>query len=288
MFFVKCFLVLFSFPFLALLVVLFAAFVINIYLMTQGVFFFSILLFIIFGVLGTILVLEFVANILFNRTHSYKRMLITLLVGVAGLGVSTGVMFLELSSFKYHDEVPSGAKITTKKQEIPFNEHMIIHFNHHFHKFEVDETLVDTIIIEIEYFERFNRVEIVNFGNHHHIWNRHSDFNYLRTMLDLIIESLKTREFYNFNLLYNANIIIRTSSANIEQLNANIEHHRYQVWEENRDHYQMIIDDLQNEIWDLRDQLHQSEDRREELSFKIENLQNELREQRERLQSILD
>ena len=290
MFFIKIFLLFFALPFLGMLFLLFAALVINIYLIIQGVFFFSILLFIIFGAIGVILVLEFIANIIFNRQHSYRRMLITLFIGVAGLGMASGVMFLELSSFEYHDEIPPGVEYTTQVFEIPFSDDMLLHLNHMIYRYEIDESLTDKVILEVKYFEDFNQITTYNFGVHHHVFDRGTNFNQFRRTLDLIVESLKNREIYNHGLLFRSNIVIRTSSANMETIKQNMEEHRqYEMARQTEiESYLFTIHYLENQIWQLEIEGEQNNHEKEMLRFQIQQLQNEINELRNHLQSILN
>ena len=289
MFFIKIFLVLFSLPFLVVLSVLFAVFVLNIYLIAQGVFFFSIILFILFGTLGTILILEFITNILFNQKHSYKRMFITLLIGVAGLGTATGVMLLELSTFKYYDEIPPGVELITQSFDLPFQEDMLIYTHFTTIDYEIDETLTNKVILEIQYREDFTQLRVSTFQGRHHIFNE-PGFNNFRIRLDIFIQTLKNREFYNYSLLFQGNIIVRSSSANIEQIQLNIQEYRElrQEEEEARNYYENIIYELQYRIWELEEEHFRSEEEKDYLRIRIEELQNELQELRERAQSILN
>lgn len=290
MFFVKMFLFLFAMPYIGFLVLLFTLLVIIIYLAFQGVFFFSSILFIIFGTAGSLLALEFIANILFNRKHSYNRMITTFIVTIAGFGLFVGVLLLELNTFKYHNEVPPSAVLVRENQEFNFNPEMLIHFNHYFDRYEVDESLTNTVIIVLEYYEEFYELRITNFGNDLHIVPTIRNFDRFRQSLDLIVESLRTREIYNYDLLFRGRVIIRSSSENIELIKSNIEAHWAEIneREKERQFYQIRINELYDQIRYLEDEQFRNEEEKENLRFQILELQNELQDLRERAQSILN
>jgi len=257
MFFVKIFLVLFALPFFGIILILSATLVVSIYLLTQGIFFTSILLFVVFGLISSVLVLEFISNIVFNRQHNYKRMVITLLIGIIGLGISTGVFLLDLSSFTFHEDGKLNVTPVTEQKEVPFSEEMLFTdfetFDH-----EIDDSLEDVVIVKITYYEEFNQRFLNNFGNEFYIGQQSTWNN--RGWIEQIKNMLRSREIYDLSARYNYSVVIRTSSENMTKIKINAqaywdEHHHFMSQEERINELNGRIQELENKHWECEEKM---------------------------------
>lgn len=292
MFFIKIILVGFSLPFLGILLALFAGLVITIYLMTKGVFFISILLLIVFGIILAALVIEFISNITFNKKSGYKRMLITFLVSMAGLGAASGILVIEINEFKYIDTAPEKLELSKEVYEYDFNDKMTFEDGHYYLNvnYVPRESLKDKVVVEVEYYKEYNNLNFSNWDNRYYAGYSGIDLNNYKNYFNLILEALKRKEFYNYNELLMVKVTICTSEANITKMKTNLE--KYYAEEarvqEQYNSNQEYISGLENQIYSLQERIDNQANEKEELLFQIEELKEEIREYKDRVKSILD
>ena len=290
MFFVKVFSVMFGIPFLFLLLALFALFVINIYLMGQGIIFVSILLYIIFGVALTLLTLEFIINIIFNKKHHYKRMLLTFLVGTAGIGIASGVLVIELNAFTYHESLPVKFTPTTDKYEYNFNEQLKFFVYNSNVKYVVDNTLKNKIVVEVKYYKDYNNIHVYQGTNTYDIQSSGIDGTNYKNHIELWLKFLKEKTIFNHHKLQRAEVIIYGTESNLVKIQVNLkkyyeEEERYQ---NEISRYQEEINELNNRLWEYENEPDNCADEKETLKEKINELEAELAEYKERIKSLLE
>jgi len=292
MFFIKIILVCFSLPFLALLFALFAVLVLTIYLITQGVLFISILLFLVFGIILTSLVIEFVANITFNKKGGYKRMLITFLVGMAGVGAATGFTVIELNSIKYIDSLPDGIEKTKETFEYTFEENMFFGDGHYYLDINYipRESIKDKVVVEVEYYKEYTTLYFHNWQNQYYVGSNGFVWENYKNYYDLAINALKKKTWYNYSNLAMVKVTVCAKAENINKMKANLNKfiEEEKVRQAEYDYYENQINSLYQQIYELEQRLYESESKREDLLWKIDELKEEIKEYKEKIKSILD
>lgn len=101
LFMLKCFSVLVAIPVVMLFIGLVIVFVISVFYISYGLFFNGITLAILGGLLFTYLIIEFIYNLVFNRTHAYKKIFIIFIISICLMGIGCGITAYSLSQFRY-------------------------------------------------------------------------------------------------------------------------------------------------------------------------------------------
>ena len=288
MFFVKMILLLFSLPFLATVFALCLTMVVIIYLLFKGVFYLSIPVLVIFGLILIIVVLEFISNIIFNRKSKFGRMLIIFLIGIAGLGIGSGILVLEIHNTKYVDLVPPSYVMSIESFDYQFNDKLFFEnswYNYSEVEYIVDNSLKD-IKVEVESYKEFNKVHFSKSGDGYYIYS--SDVNaenYLQ-FSDMLISQLSKKEIYNIGMLFEYKITIKGKEVNLNKLKTNLEKHYEEQAEEER--CQNEVNELQKEIYNLEYQIIELESEKDILTGDNEVLRDEIEELKSEIQNYKD
>lgn len=282
--FVKFLIAFLSLPAIFLLMSLFILLVIDLYCLVEGITFFGILFGIIFMIVLTIWFLELIAIFLFNKKASFKRMVWTFIISVAGVGLSTGIFVLEISNIEYINGVPSDfKKISTVEEFEMKNNFAILDYRYYYNStinYVEDETLKNKVLIELKYYDEFIDMRIEETYNGYEVIPYYYDsFAKSKKFLEYAKKDLRNGKFHNYYEINNYSVIVKSSKDNLEIIKHNnrnaiekLNNNRYC----NYDNYNNIIDDYENQI-DVLD------DRILELQEKI----NELEEYKERVQDLI-
>ncbi len=275
MFFVKsfiCFIILLT---LFILFFLCAGLFIYLFYLFKGVFYISVLVGITFGILLVLTILEILINLIIKRKTSEKRLMITFLASVVGLGSSFGILLLDMSSLTFVDEVPEQISIDTisKTYEMKNDMHFLFWPKA---EYMIDDTLGNEVKIEINYYKEYIEVlfpteinsSLIYYEKPYVIINQH--------LLSVMIENLKHRKIYNYGMLNDINVKIYATEQNIQILKEN-----YQKEEEAMNHREEEDDKYcSEELRDYESQVSQLEQEKEALlreNIKLENEKEELK-----------
>ena len=157
MFLSKCFVCFCTIPILMILFFLCAGLLITFYLLCKGVFYISILIGIPFAIVFTILILEILFYFILGKKRNDKRIIITFLVSFIGLGLSFGMLVLDIGSIDYIDDIPKNAEVSTINRIYTMTEDLYFPF---FYDIEYisDNKLENEVKVEIEYYEDYVKV----------------------------------------------------------------------------------------------------------------------------------
>ncbi|MCI8446785.1 MAG: hypothetical protein HFH31_04740, partial [Bacilli bacterium] len=291
MFLSKCFVCFCTIPILMILFFLCAGLLITFYLLCKGVFYISILIGIPFAIVFTILILEILFYFILGKKRNDKRIIITFLVSFIGLGLSFGMLVLDIGSIDYIDDIPKNAEVSTINRIYTMTEDLYFPF---FYDIEYisDNKLENEVKVEIEYYEDYVKVyfpsDLQSGYNNYYIADNIS----IKNIITQMITDLKDRTFYNYGKLNEVKIKVYANDNNITILKDNYQK-LYEEWEEN--HYQEGIDDYERRITDLEEEKSNLENEKFELESKIEELENEnieyqnkIEDYKSRLQSIIE
>lgn len=288
MFCAKALTCIFCIPILITLFFLCAAFLISIVLLTKGVFFISLLIGIPFTIVFTILILEIFIDFITGRKTNEKRLLITFFASVIGLGFSFGMLVLDISSIRYSNEVPKGAKTEMIERIYDMTDDFLFLFEPDI-EYVVDPELENQVKLEVEYYSEYVDIYIppemnssaIGFEKPMIFWE----------LINQMIDDLSSRKIYNYAKLNEFQIKVYTSEKNRDIMKANYEKHRvnedskWQMDQENRYYEQM--EELENEKNLLQEENNLLKSKIEELEMLVEDYKNKIEDYKERLQSII-
>ena len=279
MFFLKAFVCFMILPILFLLFILCASLFIAVYLIFKGVFYISILIGIPFAILLILTILEILMCFIVNRRTSEKRLTITFLTSIIGLGSAFGLFLLDLSSIHFIDTAP---EIEQNIVQLDFEMTDDLYFLYsQMAEYKIDDTLGSTVKVEAEYYEDYAEV-FLNENSSSPYYNKSSTFQ----LIPIMIQDLSKRKLYNYSKLEEVQIRIYTSEENIEILKQNYEHvmndmyAREEQYHENNNYYinrinalEIEKNGLEEEQWELKQQISELESVIEEFKNKMNQLQ---------------
>ena len=286
---IKGFLAITCIPFIFTLIALFLSGTLMFALLFKGVIYFGMIILLIAGAILNIILVKILISFIFNLKVNAKILLIVFLTGLGLIGIGTGITVLEFASTEFIDEVPK-YELTTKNYEYQMSDDLI--FTDHYHsisKIEVDETLTDTVKIEISYYKDIMKIQPIE--NHDYNFNKIEIWTnpvWNKKVLTLFIDNLKDKKLYNYDKLYDYEMTIYTSSANIEKLKNNNEKYIKAKIEEQKYYYNIEINDLNSEINNLENQIYNLEGKLEEIQNINENLQTENNDLKRKIQEYKD
>lgn len=270
-------------PFVISLVGLFASLVVVIVIISEGITYFSVILGIIFAIILNVWLLEVGCVFVFNKKASFKRLLFTFFIGVAGMGVSLGMLALEVSNTTYIDEVPSEFELVSTEKEIMMSDELKLHWANYYSylNYEVDENLTDKIVIKMEYYiDISNPVVDLNEDDTIEIHHYYSNGFFIEKRIwEVLKKDLAKKEVRNYGDLHSVRVTIVSNEENIATLKENTKKHKDEAYklEYSCSGFEIEINNYQNRIEDL-------ELENEELKERIK----ELEDYKDRVQSAID
>lgn len=272
-------------PFIVTLVVLFAFGVIVVTLMFEGIVYIGVLLGIAFAIILNLWVLELGCVFIFNKKASFHRLMWTLFIGLSGVGVSLGLVALEIGNTTFIDEIPSEYELVTTTNEYQMSDDFAIDRTSYYYgemEYVTDESITDRVVVTIEHYDEMNNPVIKLDENVLSVHVYYSGtFGRDKKMWDLIKKDLARKELRNYDDLHRITIRITSSEKNIATLKRNSK----KLWEEN------LRLEYENDNYSLRVTLSDYEDRLNELIEENETLREkveEFEEYKARVQDILD
>lgn len=260
-------------PFIIILVVLFAMGVVAVTLMFEGIIYIGVILGILFAIILTLWVLELGCVFIFNKKSSFHRLLWTFFVGLSGIGISLGLITMEITGSTFVDEPPVEYELKTDTEEFPMRDDLAIDGTSYYYKsidYIVDETLTDNVVVSAEYYGEM-RTSVVKQDENLLNINLYSlrTFGVDKKLWDSIKKDLASRTFHNYDELFGASITIKSSEANIAKIKANSkEYLDNQVRLEYQDYYYQLevkVSDYQSELEELRERNEELEEQVSEL-----------------------
>lgn len=294
---VKGFLGFLCFPFILTLITIFLCGTLMIGLTFKGIIYFGIILLIIAGSVLNVILLQLMISFICNLKVNAKLLLIIFITGLGLIGIGSGITLIEFANTEFIDEVPNSKfEFTTKTVDYQMSDNLIISDHYYIKNILVDETLTDTVKVEIKYYKDLLKVQpveneyygynIVEFWENG-IWNK--------KIIDLFLSNLKDKKIYDYSKLYDFEINVYTSSANIEKLSINkqnLEQKREEYIEDSYDNeiYDLNanINSLNNKIDSLENEIERLENINEELKDENDTLKDKINEYKNNLQNILD
>lgn len=272
-------------PFVFTLVLLFATLVISVVLTFDGVVFVGVILGLIFAIILNVWLLEVGSVFIFNKHSSFRRLLWTFLVGLAGIGISIGIVAMEISGLDYVEEFPSKFNKVTVKEEYAMSDDFTVYEAYWYGRelvYVEDDSLKDKVLIEVEHYDVMNKPiikkeeEIVSinvyyeetFGKNKHMW-------------ELLKDDLRKKQLRDYSELHRVVIKISSDEKNIKRIKENSKKYLEEIYQKESHMYEYQLEfrikDYEKEIEDLIAE-------NEELKERVE----ELEEYKERVQGAIE
>ncbi len=272
-------------PFVITLVVLFAAVVIAIVLLTEGIVYIGILLGILFAIILNLWLLEIGCVFIFNKKSSFHRLLCTFFIGIAGIGISFGLIALEIGNTTYIDEVPAEFELETVTEEYTMTDDLTIDGTSYYYRsmdYVADETLQDKIIVTVGHYTDINNPVLKKNDNILSVGIYYaSSLMSDKKIWDILKRDLAQKELHNYSELHRVNVTIKSSQENLDKLQKNSKDYLNELHKREYDDYtyefEVRISDYENQIESLTEE-------NEQLKEKI----LELEEYKTRIQDILE
>lgn len=252
------------------------ALIISIYFLFRGVFFFSIFIGLVSAIMLNEIALEFIYNFIFDRTQSYKRMLITILVSLALIGVSGGLFVIECSKYTYHNE-ESKDILVTNESSYNFNNKLYLDstiLDCYMISYEVDNDLNDKVNVSVTNSKYSANYDVKLDDNKLYLSVLQSDNSFsFKNILDVFVKDLRNKEVYNYSLYGGTRIVVTSSEKNINSIRKNTEANR----KDEEDYFnEQKIYNYSVKISELESQIDELKKNNKELSDKIDDYKRKI------------
>lgn len=249
MFFVKMMAVFMAIPFICSFIVFTTILVVAIWLIIKGVVVVGIIVLMLSFLLLIGAVLELIFDLISSKKPSPKGIFINLILGLLFFGTGIGILSIEVTDYKFYNEIPAGYKTKTMSQEFDFNEN--IYISDYNITYVEDDTLKNTFKVEVEYYDGLSTPYINLDNDNLNIYSADDEWNF--DVVNNFISNLKHHKIYNYVLLTDYKIKIYISSANLKILQENIlaEEVANNEYESEITYYEERINELETEINNL-------------------------------------
>jgi len=276
MFFVKMMALFMAIPFICSFVIFTTILVVAVWLIIKGVVVIGVIVLMLSFLLLTGVVLELIFALILSKKPTSKRIFINFILGLLFFGAGIGILSIEVTDYKFYNEIPAGYKTKTMSQEFAFNKDLYIG-NDRIEYIE-DNTLKNTFKVEVEYYDGLSTPYIDLDNNNLNIYSADDEWNF--DVVNNFIGNLKHHNIYNYALLTEYKIKIYISKTNLDIVKANIVEE--EVIEDDYDSeitfYEEKIAELETEIEDLTnnqgDELNECQDELAEYQQTLEDLLN--------------
>lgn len=205
-----------------------AGLVIQISWLFQGIYFWSILLFLLSLITFLGMLITVLYNFIFNRKTAWRKVLTVLLATLVGFGVGAGVGLLELKEFSVVSGYSSNIVLDKEIKEFEMKDTLIINPPYRI-KYMEDENLADRVRVEVRYSKKLSEVHMEEKsyeGNDRIDINVHGSNSRVsfKEVYNILLHDLKRKEINsNYSRIFDGEITVFTSKANIEKIRENLD-----------------------------------------------------------------
>lgn len=205
-----------------------AGLVIQISWLFQGIYFWSILLFLFSLITFLGMLITVLYNFIFNRKTAWRKVLTVLLATLVGFGVGAGVGLLELKEFSVVSGYSSNIVLDKEIKEFEMKDTLIINPPYRI-KYMEDENLADRVRVEVRYSKKLSEVHMEEKsyeGNDRIDINVHGSNSRVsfKEAYNILLHDLKRKEINsNYSRIFDGEITVFTSKANIEKIRENLD-----------------------------------------------------------------
>lgn len=248
-----------------------------------GLFFVGILLSLIACIIINLIIIIILINFIMSKKNKKGILLISFILSLLTLGIGIGISIIDFTSFNYIDDINDNEYITDEIS-IPMKENLIIgnylnydylsHYNSNIEYIEEDRNDIKIVYKHTKYYKLFseNILEDEEGNNHMHLEfiTINNAFEFARN----IIEDINNKKVMDYSKTY---IYIYTSKENIKKLEENRENYNKKLKENYYNRLEEENTKYQNKIYELEEQLNNSNERLQYLESELNASKNELR-----------
>ncbi len=276
MFFVKMIALFMSIPFICSFIIFTTILVVAVWLIIKGVVIIGVIALMLSFLLLIGVVLELIFDLILSRKPAAKRIFINFILGLFLFGASIGILSIEVTDYKFYNEIPVGYKTKIITEEFDFDKDLYI--SDYNIEYVEDNTLKDTFKVEVEYYDGLSKPYISLNNDYLNIYSADDEWNF--DVVDNFIINLKHHKIYNYALLTDYKIKVYISKTNLDIVKNNI--YEEEAIEDNYDSeitfYEEKIAELETEIDNLNsnqdDRLNECQDKLAEYQQTLEDLLN--------------
>ncbi len=281
-----------SIPFFIFFIFLFIALILMIYCLFSGITYIGFLVATIFIILLVFTIIKFLMEVLFSRKTNLSNMFRLVIISIAGIGISIGMCIFEIAESKFENTLPSGVKETVMSETFSYQDGLFVdsYYNYDITYIE-DNTLADSIRIEVSYIDSFQKPVIYFTGDNRIVVHPSERLGNIR---NIILNDLRNKEFHNYDLLYNMKVTVYGNEKSLNLIKKNYEEiitiennnelaicqqEKEDLWNQinNNPSYENIKEELTKKITELED-----------LKLKYTEMEKELNRYKETLQGLIE
>jgi hypothetical protein len=216
-FFIKCLLGLAALLILLFLPFIVAAIVVAIVWMFNGIFFIGGIILGLSLIVFFIVILKAIYNFILDRRSDWNRIFVFFIASILGLGVGMGVFALDLSKLTFVNSTSEHVAENTILEIYPMDENLNFLNLHYSPEYIVDNSLEDSVRIEVFYYSDFLNMNIEKTNENMVTVNKELMLP-LSKLYSVIVEDLKENRVTDYKHLFNYDVRIYSSEENIEKL----------------------------------------------------------------------
>lgn len=159
------------------------------------------------------LFLDLSFKFIFNKKIHTKGLLTIIVSTIVIFSVGIGFSFYELVNTTYIDSLPSNIKKITKEKEEIYSDNLKLTCGNIYHtscNYKIDDALGDNVVATVTYYDYYNKFEIDD--NLKIVYKDENNKYEVKSLYNLILNSLRKRTIYNYNKIDEVNVIITLST----------------------------------------------------------------------------
>ena len=227
--FVKFVFIIFMFPIIMSIIGGVVGLVLLIILIFKGLFLIGPILISFSLVVFSIMLIEILFNFIVNKKTNFKKIFIFCISSIVLASIGIGLSIGYFSNIEIINKVPSEYKLDTKEEFIPMSDKLFIHDNYYSNvDYIEDNNLKDQVKIDVEYYKSIYDINIMsNDDDTIYIHLEEPEVIKIGEYVDQIINNLKNKKIYNYEILSDVKVKVTTSSENINKIKYNRENYMY-------------------------------------------------------------
>lgn len=225
--FLKFIFIIFIFPIIMSIIGGVICFVLLIILIFKGLFLIGPIIISLSLVVFSIMIMEILFNFIVNKKTNFKRIFIVCISSIVLASIGIGLSIGYFSNIEIINKAPNQYEIETKEEIIPMNDKLFIHDNYYGNiDYIEDNNLNDQVKIDVDYYKSIYDINIIsNENNTISIHSEEPGVIKIGEYLDQVIDNLKNKKIYNYDILSEVKIRVTTSSENINKIKYNRENY---------------------------------------------------------------
>lgn len=225
--FLKFIFIIFMFPIIMSIIGGVICFVLLVILIFKGLFLIGPILISLSLVVFSIMIMEILFNFIVNKKTNFKRIFIVCISSIVLASIGIGLSIGYFSNIEIINKAPNQYEIETKEEIIPMNDKLFIHDNYYGNiDYIKDNNLNDQVKIDVDYYKSIYDINIIsNENNTISIHSEEPGVIKIGEYLDQVIDNLKNKKIYNYDILSEVKVRVTTSSENINKIKYNRENY---------------------------------------------------------------